>query len=377
MKICIFSGSRSEYGLLKKIILDLQNDRFFKTDFIVSGSHLENEFGYSIDQVLKDKIRVKKKIKINIKKDKNWHIANAFSEVTKKTNNFFLNKNYDLVILLGDRYETFATAVSAYINRIPILHIHGGEKTFNSLDDNYRHSISKLSNIHLVSHELNKKRLIQLGENKKNIYVVGGLGANLIKDTKILEKNRLAKSIDLDLNKPTIIVNMYNEIFNHKDTLRTLDNIFSVIKKLKKINFVFTLPSHEINSKSLNNKIIKMCKKQINCKVYKNLGNLKYYSLLKFSDLIIGNSSSGVLEAPSFKIYTINIGSRQFGRIFSKSIINSDYNDEKLLNKILKFIGKKHNYKNPYYRKDTYKRIKSILKKIKLKDLKIKKFIDI
>ena len=123
MKICIFSGSRSEYGLLKKIILDLQNDRFFKTDFIVSGSHLENEFGYSIDQVLKDKIRVKKEIKINIKKDKNWHIANAFSEVTKKTNNFFLNKNYDLVILLGDRYETFATAVSAYINRIPILHI--------------------------------------------------------------------------------------------------------------------------------------------------------------------------------------------------------------------------------------------------------------
>ena len=120
-----------------------------------------------------------------------------------------------------------------------------------------------------------------------------------------------------------------------------------------------------------------MCKKQINCKVYKNLGNQKYYSLLKFSDLIIGNSSSGVLEAPSFKIYTINIGSRQCGRIFSKSIIKSDYNDKKLLNKILKFISKKHNYKNPYYKKDTYKRIKSILKKIKLKDLKIKKFIDL
>ncbi len=300
MRICIFSGSRSEYGLLKKIIQDLKKDNFFKVDFIVSGSHLEKNFGYSIDQVLQDKIKVKKKIKINIKNDKSWHIANAFSEITKKTNNFFVKKKYDLIILLGDRYETFATAISAYINRIPILHIHGGEKTFNSLDDNYRHSISKLSNVHLVSHKLYKKRLIQLGENKKNIYVVGGLGANIIKDTKILKKNRLAKYIDLDLNKPTIVVNLYNEIFNQKGTLKALNNIFSAIKKLKKINFIFTLPSHEINSKLLNNRITKMSNKHINCKVYKNLGNTKYYSLLKFSNLIIGNSSSGILEASEF-----------------------------------------------------------------------------
>lgn len=377
MRICIFSGSRSEYGLLKKIILDLQNDNYFKTDFLVSGSHLEKNFGFSLDQILKDKIRVKKKIKINIKNDKNWHIANAFSEVTKNTNNFFLKKKYNLVILLGDRYETFATAISAYINRIPILHIHGGEKTFNSLDDNYRHSISKLSNIHMVSHELNKKRLIQLGENKKNIYVVGGLGADIIKEAEILEKNSLAKLIDVDLNKPTVVVNLYNEIFNQKGTLKAVNNIFSVIKKLKKINFIFTLSSHEINSKFLNNKIIKMCNKQINCKVFKNLGNNKYYSLLKFSNLIIGNSSSGILEAPSFKIYTINIGSRQYGRIFCKSVINSDYNDKNLLNKILKFITKKHNYKNPYYKKDTYQKIKSILKKINLKDIETKEFIDL
>ena len=126
----------------------------------------------------------------------------------------------------------------------------------------------------------------------------------------------MAKYIDLDLNKPTIVVNLYNEIFNQKGTLKALNNIFSAIKKLKKINFIFTLPSHEINSKLLNNRITKMSNKHINCKVYKNLGNTKYYSLLKFSNLIIGNSSSGILEAPSFKIYTINIGSRQIGRIF-------------------------------------------------------------
>ena len=119
-----------------------------------------------------------------------------------------------------------------------------------------------------------------------------------------------------------------------------------------------------------------MSNKHINCKVYKNLGNTKYYSLLKFSNLIIGNSSSGILEAPSFKIYTINIGSRQIGRIFSKSIVNSEYNDKELTNKILKYAYMKHNYKNPYYKKDTYQRINTILKKIKLKDLKIKEFID-
>jgi GDP/UDP-N,N'-diacetylbacillosamine 2-epimerase (hydrolysing) len=377
MNIGIFTASRSEYGLLKKLIQKLNFNKKIKIDLIVSGSHLSKKYGYSIDEIKKDKIKITKKIYVNLKNDTNWGIGNAFADTSKKINNFLKLKNYDLIILLGDRYETLAIAIPAYINRIPIAHIHGGEKTFNSLDDNYRHSISKLSTLHFVSHISNKKRLLQLGEKKKNIYVVGGLGASQIKKIKLFEKKYLEKELNTKLSGNFIIINVYNEIYNQRRIIKNLLRLFKIVKKNKNITFISTLPSHEINSKHLNNKIKNFSRSVSNFKVFKNLGQKKYYSLIKFSSLMIGNSSSGILEAPSFGIYTINIGTRQKGRIFSKSIIQSDYEDKQLENKILKHLNKRHKFQNPYFKKNTYDKIVNVIIKLKKKNLEHKEFVDL
>ena len=191
MRICVFTGSRSEYSLLKKLIILLNKDPFFQCKLVVSGSHLSNLYGLSYKEILEDGIKIFSKQKINIKDSSPWSVCNAFALVNQKLNIFFQKNKFDLLIVLGDRYETLAASIAAYINRIKICHIHGGEKTLDSLDDNFRHAISKFSNYHFVSHELNKKRLMQLGENKKNIYVVGGLGANVIRNFQFYTKKFL------------------------------------------------------------------------------------------------------------------------------------------------------------------------------------------
>lgn len=377
MKICIFTASRSEYGLLKGLIKKIHLIKNAKLSLVVSGSHLSTKYGLSINEIKKDKFKINKKIYINLEKDSNWDVANAFAETSKKINKYFKSKKFDLVILLGDRYEALSVAISSYINRFPIAHIHGGEKTFNSLDDNFRHSISKLSTFHFVSHISNKKRLIQLGEDKKKIFVVGGLGSNQIHDIKLYNKKKLEKELGINLGSKTVIINIYNEIYNTNRVTNALLNLFKIIKKHNQIMFIFTLPSHDVNSNLLKRKILSFKKNTSNCKVFANLGIKKYYSLLKYSSLVIGNSSSGILEVPSFGIYTINIGTRQRGRIFSKSIVLSNYNDIGLERKILKYIKIKHKFKNPYYKKDTYEKIVNIIKSVAKKPLLYKEFIDL
>ena len=201
MKICIFSGSRSEYGLLKKLIFLLKKDNFFNYKLIISGSHLSKKYGDTINEILNDRIKIDAKIKVNLKKSSSWDVGNSFSLINKKVNDYFKKNNFDLLLVLGDRYETLAVVIAAYISGIKICHIHGGEKTLDSLDDNFRHSISKFSHYHFVSHEKNKKRLIQLGEIKNNIFVVGGLGANNIKNFSFFDKIEIENMLKLDLKK--------------------------------------------------------------------------------------------------------------------------------------------------------------------------------
>jgi len=207
MKVGVFSGSRSEYGLLKELLKLLFKDTFFKTDFIVSGSHLSKKYGLSVKEILEDKISIKKKIVLDLKLSTAFDVCQNFSNINSKINKFFKTNKYDALILLGDRYESLAVAIAAYINRIPIVHIHGGEKTEDSLDDNYRHAISKFSNFHFVSHFTNKKRLIQLGEYPKSIKVVGGLGANSISKIKLINKKDLEKLLNIKFKYKVIVIN--------------------------------------------------------------------------------------------------------------------------------------------------------------------------
>ena len=191
MKICVFSGSRSEYGLLKKLIILLNQNKSFRSNLIISGSHLSKKYGSTYKEILNDGLKIKKKIKARINNSSSWDVCNSFSIINKKINDYFKKNKFDLLIVLGDRYETLAVVIAAYIHGIRVCHIHGGEKTLDSLDDNFRHSISKLSNYHFVSHKDNKKRLIQLGENKDTIFEVGSLGANNIRNFSFYRKEKI------------------------------------------------------------------------------------------------------------------------------------------------------------------------------------------
>ena len=381
MKVCVFSGSRSEYGLLKDLLRILNNDKFFKTDFIVSGSHLSKKHGLSVKEIINDKNKKKKKFFLNLKSSTSWDICHNFANINSKINNFFKDHKYDVLILLGDRYESLSVAIAAYINRVPIAHIHGGEKTNDSLDDNYRHAISKFSNFHFVSHDINKKRLIQLGEEPKTIKVVGGLGANIISKIKLINKKNLETKLCTKFKHKIIIVNFYPEVSSIRKSINTLKNIFRVISAIDKIHCIFTLPSHDIGNNKFENLIKKFVKSNKDYFFYKNLGQTKFLSLLKISTILIGNSSSGLLEMPSFGKYSINIGDRQKGRIFSKTVIqcSSNKNDiEKKINKYLKKETITVKNENVYYKKNSYENIIKTLKKKKIfKENEVKKFRDI
>ena len=381
MKICLFSGSRSEYGLLKKLIKLLLKDSYFKTDLIISGSHLSKKYGFSVKEVIEDKIKIKKKFSLDLKLSSPWNVCKNFSLINFKVNNFFKNSKYDVIILLGDRYETLSVAIAAYINRIPIVHIHGGEKTNDSLDDNYRHAISKFSNYHFVSHSLNKKRLIQLGEDSRSIKIVGGLGANSISSIKLLTKKELESALNIRFKNKIVIINFYPEVSNIKKSIETLKNIFKVIAEIKNINCIFSIPSHDAGNDMFEKLITSFTSKNKNYLFYKNLGQKKFLSLLKISSLLVGNSSSGVLEMPSFNKYSINIGDRQKGRIFSKTVIQCQPEVGQIRKKINLYIDKKLNIRgnsNVYYKKKTYEKIIKYLKnKNFLKKNEIKIFRDL
>lgn len=379
MKICLFSGSRSEYGINNKLLKLLKEDKKYKLFFLVSGLNKNEVFGLTLKSIkFDDNFEVSKNIPLNTKITTTNQVVSNFSKVFKESSDFLQNKDIKLLIVIGDRYETLAATLAAYINRIPIAHIHGGEKTFNSLDDNFRHSISKFSNLHFVSHKDYKKRLIQIGEDKKNIHLVGGLGAEILHDFEFIKKKDLEKLLNLKLSNHTLLVNFYPEIDNFKFSLNNLKIILNALKKFKNNSIIFTLPTHEVGKNIFTNEIKLFAKKRNNCHVFFNLGQKKFLSVLKYSHIVLGNSSSGILEMPSLGNYTINIGNRQKGRVFSESIYSCSANKVKivhLINKLLKM--NKHKFKNIYFKKNTSKKIINILKKYKYEKLnKIKDFKD-
>tara|TARA_B100000989_G_C19497884_1_gene452915 strand:+ start:314 stop:1483 length:1170 start_codon:yes stop_codon:yes gene_type:complete len=377
--ILFISGSRADFGLLSSLIKKLQKKKTFNTKVLALAQHTNNKFGETFSEIKSDKIKNVIKMKKKIISSKDIDISNYFSEVVKKTNKIISQNKPDLLIVLGDRFEIMGSVISAYLNNVKIAHIHGGEKTYGSKDDCLRHSISKLSNYHFVSHTNYRERLIQLGENKKNIYVVGGLGAERINKTKYLSKKKLEKKLKIKLFKKKNFLITFNS-FEKKtnETEKKLDLFLSVLEKFEDTNFIFTLANHDPFSDIINKKIKIFCNSNKNAFVFKSLGFKNYISLLKQCDLIIGNSSSGILEAPSFGIPTINIGLRQKGRIFAKSIIQASYSKKNIYKIIINMQNKKFRNYNPYFVSNTSSKIIEILNKINLREnQKFKEFVDI
>ena len=380
-KICIVSSSRADYGLLKNLIYKIQFSNFFFFFFIVNGSHLSKSHGYTISEIIADKFKIDKKVSVIRKTDTKKDIGINVGIAVTKMVSAISELNPDMILLLGDRYEIFSTAIASAFLQIPIAHIHGGEITEGAIDDMIRHSITKLSYIHFTSNLVYKNRIIQMGEQPKNVYNVGALGVENLKKIKLLDCKELEKQIDFKFKSKNILVT-YHPVTLDKNPVDGIDVLLQALSKFKDIGMIFTYSNADVSGTEIIKKILKFQKTNQNAKVFSNLGQLKFLSCLKYCDGIVGNSSSGIIEAPSLKTWTINIGDRQKGRIKAESVFDVKSDERVIIKRLTNLINKNKikdliNYENPYSKKNTVNNIFNILKKINKETIVNKKFFDI
>ena len=381
-KICAITGSRAEYGVISALLKKIKQSKKLKLILVACNMHLQKKYGYTIKEIEKDNLKIDFKIKNYSNSLKDIDIIDAFSLGTSKFGKILKKINPDLVLLTGDRYEMLSAAISsAYLN-IPIAHIHGGEVTHGSLDDYNRHMITKLSNLHFTATELAKKRIIQLGENPKYVHHVGGLGSYNLYKEKLLEKAEIEKELKIKLLEHNILITIHPEISKHKRELISKIKIFMKSLKFFKKSFkIFTASNSDLGGEIINREISKFVKKDKNSIFIKSLGKTKYLSIMNLMTCLVGNSSSGLLEAPMYKVPVINVGDRQSGREASQSIINVAYDQKKIIKAIQKvttsqFKRKIKKIKNFYFKKNTLENILFILEESKSK-FGLKKFYDL
>ncbi len=379
-KILFITTSRADYGPCKNLISLLQSSKKITFKLIVSGTHLSKSFGKTIQEIKKDKIKIYQKIDIfkNISK-KNFNDIDVVQNSFKLFKKIFQRINPDFYIIYGDRYEMLPLTYLAYLNRSKIIHINGGEATYGAIDESIRHSITKFSNYHFVANELNKKRVIQMGEDPSNVFNFGSLNVDTLKKTKFLDKNEIEKNLKSKLYKKNLVFTYHPETYLKKNQSSDINLIFKVIKKYRDIKFFITSPNFDEGSWEIKKNILNICNKHKNFVFFKSLGFKNYLSLVNLSDGVIGNSSSGVIEIPSLKKGTINIGQRQSGRSRSSSIIDCELNSLSIQNAIKKLYSKSFKrkilkVKNVYEKENSTQRIyNKILNLIKEKN-QIKKF---
>ncbi len=373
-KVSVITGSRADYGIMSYLLKNLQESKHFELRLIATCMHLIPKYGNTYKEILQDKVKIYKKIKLPLKSDKILDISKATGFGVIKFTQVLSKIKPDFVIILGDRFEALAFAIASLFLKIPIVHIHGGESTAALIDDSIRHSITKMSNIHFTSNKFYKDRLINMGENPKNIYTLGSLALENMNRIKYFSKKEVEKLLNFKLGKKNLIFTIHPETLGNKDLINNLTLILKKLENFKNIKIIFTMPNVDMGNLEILNKIKKFVKKnKTKSLLLKSMGQKLYFSTLKHVDVVVGNSSSGIIEAPSFKIPTINLGKRQLGRLKPKSVINCSFDSQKFESALKMCLSKNYKrkitkYKNPYFKSNTIKNMLKILKSVNFKN---------
>ena len=380
-RILVVTSARSDFSILSGLIIKLKKNKNFITKVLASGNHYSKKHGLTINEFNQNNLQADFSIPLNYRNDSIKSNLSNISKVFISFSDLIMKNNFDIMILLGDRYETFAFAIAANFFKLPIAHIHGGELSMGALDDAMRHSITKLSHIHFVSTSTYKKRVIQLGETPQNVHNVGSLGVENLKSIKLLSKNTIEKKLKIKFKKNNILVTFHPETLE-KNTFSNLIQLLNALKKLQNYLIIFTRSNADNENNKFTRQIIKFINKNKNSIIFNSLGAVNYFSVIKQVDFVIGNSSSGVIEIPSMKIPTINVGNRQNGRIKSSSVIDCEPLTENIIDIIKKVISKKFikqmkKVKNPYDKNNVSANIVKILENLDLKDIIKKEFYNL
>ena len=382
-KICVVTGTRAEYGLLYWLMKEIQVTEGFELQVIVTGMHLSFEFGLTYQQIESDGFVIDKKVEMLLSSDTEVAITKSMGIGMVGFADALSDLTPDLLVVLGDRYEIFVAVSAATVARVPVAHISGGETTEGVIDEAFRHSITKMSHLHFSATEEYRNRVIQLGEQPDHVYNVGGTGIDNIMRLQLLDRHDFQKEIDFELGEKNILVTFHPVTLENATAEDQFQSLLDVLDEEEDIHIIFTKANADTNSRIINVMIDRFVSENPNRSAcFTSMGQLRYLSALQFVDGVVGNSSSGLIEAPSFKIGTINIGDRQRGRIRADSVIDCkpDYSSIRIATKELFLEGfrdKARSVINPYGTGGAAEKIMAVLKEVSLEDILKKSFHDI
>lgn len=376
--IAILTAARAEYGLLKPIIIALKETGAYNIKVLVTGAHLSPEFGLTYKEILDDNIQIDKKIDILLSSDTPSAISKSMGLAIMGFADYFTDNRPDALMVLGDRYETLAVCLSAMNERIPIIHLYGGDTTEGAVDEAIRHAITKLSYLHLVSNEESRNRVIQLGESPDRVFNVGAISVENALKMPLMAKEELSSSLKMNLEKEYAIVTFHPVTLENSNAKEQCMELLKAISMHDELNYIITKANADTDGRIINKLFEEYTKSHDNAMLFDSLGVKRYLSALKYASMVIGNSSSGLSEAPSFHIPTVNIGDRQRGRLKSSSVIDCMPNSSDISKAII--MAKSNSFKeicnstvNPYGDGNTSSKIVDIINDFANSNIDIKK----
>lgn len=367
-KICVITGTRAEYGLFYPLLKKLRSEKKFELQIIITGMHLSPKFGLTYKEIEKDGFKINEKVDMLLSSDTEVGATKSIGLGVIGFADVLDRLKPDLLILLGDRFETFSASISAFIAKIPIAHLHGGELTEGSIDDAIRHSITKMSFLHFTSTEEYRRRIIQLGEEPGRVFNVGALGIDNIKTMKLLSKSQLEKDLKFKFGERNVLVTYHPVTLESNTSEIQFKELLKALDCFKNLKIIFTKPNADPNNQIIINLIDEYVKNNpYKAKAFVSMGQLKYLSTIKYVDAVLGNSSSGIIEVPTFHKPTVNIGDRQKGRIKPESVIDCEPKKESIIQALEKAFSVEFKkfcktVKNPYGDGNSAEKIIKIIK---------------
>lgn len=363
MKIAVLTSSRADYGLYLPLLKILKKDPFFDLNIIVFGTHLSARYGNTIDNIIEDSFLISHCIETIPEGDCPADISYSMGKAIISFTDIWQKYSYDLIIALGDRYEMFAACVSSISFSIPIAHIHGGETTLGAIDDVFRHSITHMAKYHFTAAEKYKNRVIELKGSSRGVYNVGALSIENLKSLSLLSLVAFKDKFNIDLSIPSILVTFHPETVAFERNEIYINELISALSSVKDYQIIITMPNADTNGNMIRKKFESFIKENVNAVGIESFGTIGYLTCMKYCSMMLGNTSSGFIEASYFTKYVINLGERQLGRIVTKNIRNVSIEKSKIIDAIEAFKDQHFDgYENIYGEGNTAMKIVSVIK---------------
>lgn len=381
-KVCVITGSRADYGLLKAVMHKIKGASDLQLQIIVTGMHLSSTYGMTYLEIINDGFNIDRKIECLIDQDDPISVAASMGKTIAESAKAFKDLKPDVILVLGDRFEIFSAVAAALTSKIPVAHIHGGETTFGAYDEAFRHSITKMSQIHFVATEDYRRRVIQLGENPDRVYLVGGVGIDDINNLNVIGKPDLEKDLSIKFRERNLLVTFHPTTLERESVDKQINALLSALENRPDTCIIFTMPNADTGGQTIMRFIEDFVSRNSNSYVFRSLGRHIYLSCMASVDAVIGNSSSGILEAPSLKVGTINIGIRQQGRIQASSVINCGASKDEICDALEELYSESFRLKlkscrNPYGEGGASVKIVNVLREVNLESIVQKHFYDL